>query len=100
MHDFWDQASFFLFSFGLPLTIYVVLQIVVPIKLRGRYRMIALSPLAVIFVAVGLLQFLFRRGEGGWAGFPSFLFLLVVSVFADIFLVLYWLAVRKESTKV
>jgi hypothetical protein len=78
---------------------FVTLQIFVPLRVRGAFRVASFVPLAIMIAGVSFLTFAFRKAEGGWAMFPTFLFLVVATVAANIVLALIWVIFRFNKPK-
>jgi len=81
------------------LALFVGLQVAVPIKVRGAARVVSVLPIAILLLVSGVISFFFRHAEGGWAAFPTFLFLLVGLPAATIALVFIWVVFHFDNTK-
>jgi hypothetical protein len=78
--------------FIISVVLFLALQVVVPIRVSGMARLLSFAPLSVLLLLFGALRFAFRHWEGGWSGFPAFLFLLVGIPAATIALAIIWVA--------
>jgi hypothetical protein len=69
---------------------FVTLQVAVPFKVRGWFRIASFVPIAFLVAGASFLTWVFRNAEGGWAMFPTFLFLVVAIAVANIALAGIW----------
>jgi hypothetical protein len=73
---------------------FVTLQVAVPFKVRGGFRVASLLPVTIIVVGAFAILRSSHWATNGWEGLPLFLFLVVSAVVADIVLVCIWFAFR------
>jgi hypothetical protein len=79
----------FLLTWGLPFTIYVFSQILVPIRLRGAWRWLSLLPIPVMAYVVCATVAAFKIHSNMWP-----ILLIIVSPVAAFFLILLFFLTR------
>lgn len=80
-----DWIKFFFTSWGIPFTIYLILQIGSILYLKGNDRKVALLPLPVMILIVIITIVGYRRGNNLWP-----IYLIFVSPLAAIFIGIVW----------
>ena len=91
MNTFRDPLSW---AFAFLVLSFVTLQVAVPIKVRGGFRLAALLPITIMVVGAFVILRQSHWATNGFEGLPLFLFLIVSAVVADIVLVCIWFAFR------
>ncbi len=77
---------FFLYSWGLPFTIYLILQIGSILNLRGTKRKIAMVPIPAMILVVVATIVGYQQESNLWP-----IYLIFISPFAALFVGLIWL---------
>ena len=87
-----DWIRFFLTSWGIPFTVYLILQIGSIIHLKGRNRKIALIPLPIMFLVVIITIIGYQRDIN-----LSPIYIILVSPIAALFVGTVWLSGAKKQ---
>ena len=82
-----DWMPFFLTSWGLPFTIYMIIQIGSILNLRGRKRKIAMVPIPVMILVVVSTIIGYQQKSNLWP-----IYLIIISPLAAFFVGLIWLS--------
>ena len=79
---------FFTTSWGLPFTIYVVIQIIAAIKLRGLKRIMVLLPVPIMLIVIAVTFYGYQQQSNLWP-----IYLIFVSPLAILYVAIMWLVI-------
>jgi hypothetical protein len=83
--DILNWIEFFLWSWGLPFTAYVLLQVLAALKLHGKARLLVLVPAPFMLIVVGITIYLFIQQSNLWP-----FFLIFTAPIAVLFVLITW----------
>ncbi|MBN1473070.1 MAG: hypothetical protein JW914_00500 [Syntrophaceae bacterium] len=84
--DLYEWVSFFYTSWGLPFTLYLILQIGAVLHFRNRKLNSILYPIPIMLLAVFITVILYHKNSRLWP-----IYLIYVSLIAAIYILICWI---------